>query len=137
MGSHSFLQGIFPTQGLKPSLPHCRQIILIYRGGKVLSRNGENWFSVTGKLKVGAGIVRMKFQTAPSRLSLHLFISPPAAEPPRTSIPLRILAGPFESLGPCPWSMPSIPKSAYLQPGIHSGSTEPAAGPTGSTHNGD
>ena len=24
---HSLLQGIFPTQGLKPGLPHCRQIL--------------------------------------------------------------------------------------------------------------
>ena len=27
MGSLSFLQGIFPTQGLKPGLLHCRQIL--------------------------------------------------------------------------------------------------------------
>ena len=27
MASHSLLQGIFPTQGLNPSLPHCRQIL--------------------------------------------------------------------------------------------------------------
>ena len=27
VGSHSLLQGIFPTQGLKPGLPHCRQIL--------------------------------------------------------------------------------------------------------------
>ena len=27
MGSHSLLQGIFPTQGLSPGLPHCRQIL--------------------------------------------------------------------------------------------------------------
>ena len=27
MGSHSLLQGIFPTQGLNPGLPHCRQIL--------------------------------------------------------------------------------------------------------------
>ena len=26
VGSLSFLQGIFPTQGLNPGLPHCRQI---------------------------------------------------------------------------------------------------------------
>jgi len=26
-GSHSLLQGIFPTQGLNPGLPHCRQIL--------------------------------------------------------------------------------------------------------------
>ena len=27
VGSHSFLQGIFPTQGLNPGLPHCSQIL--------------------------------------------------------------------------------------------------------------
>ena len=27
MGSLSLLQGIFPTQGLNPGLPHCRQIL--------------------------------------------------------------------------------------------------------------
>ena len=28
VGSLSFLQGIFPTQGSKPRLPHCRQILI-------------------------------------------------------------------------------------------------------------
>ena len=34
MGSHSLLQGIFPTQGLNPGLLHCRQILycLSYQG---------------------------------------------------------------------------------------------------------
>ena len=34
VGSLSFLQGIFPTQGLNPGLPHCRWILyqLIYKG---------------------------------------------------------------------------------------------------------
>ena len=27
VGSHSLLQGIFPTQGLNPGLLHCRQIL--------------------------------------------------------------------------------------------------------------
>ena len=27
LGSHSLLQGIFPTQGLNPGLLHCRQIL--------------------------------------------------------------------------------------------------------------
>ena len=27
VGSHSFLQGIFPTQGSNPGLPHCRWIL--------------------------------------------------------------------------------------------------------------
>ena len=34
VGSLSFLQGIFPTQGSNPGLPHCRQILyqLSYQG---------------------------------------------------------------------------------------------------------
>ena len=34
MSCHSLLQGIFLTQGLNPSLPHCRQILyhLSYQG---------------------------------------------------------------------------------------------------------
>ena len=27
LGSHSLLQGLFPTQGSNPGLPHCRQIL--------------------------------------------------------------------------------------------------------------
>ena len=34
VGCHALLQGIFPTQGLNPGLPHCRQILyhLSYQG---------------------------------------------------------------------------------------------------------
>jgi len=34
VGCHALLQGIFPTQGLNPSFPHCRQILyhLIHQG---------------------------------------------------------------------------------------------------------
>ena len=34
VGCHALLQGIFPTQGLKPGLLHCRQILyhLSYQG---------------------------------------------------------------------------------------------------------
>ena len=35
VGCHAVLEGIFPTQGLNPGLPHCRQIL--YR----LSRQGS------------------------------------------------------------------------------------------------
>ena len=35
VGSLSLLQGIFPTQGLNPGLPHCRQILYqLSRGGR-------------------------------------------------------------------------------------------------------
>jgi len=40
VGCHSLLQGIFPTQGSNPGLPHCRQILyhLIYQGSPHLSK---------------------------------------------------------------------------------------------------
>ena len=36
VGSFSLLQGIFPTQGLTPGLPHCRQFLyqLSHKGGQ-------------------------------------------------------------------------------------------------------
>ena len=37
VGSHALLQGIFPTQGSNPGLPHCRQIL--YH----LSHQGSPW----------------------------------------------------------------------------------------------
>ena len=40
--SHSFLQGIFPTQGLNPGLPHCRQILYqLSHQGSPFSSKGE------------------------------------------------------------------------------------------------
>ena len=41
MGSHSLLQGIFPTQGSNPDLPHCRRILycLNHQGSLTLGRS--------------------------------------------------------------------------------------------------
>ena len=38
MGCHALLQGIFPTQGSNPGLPHCRQILyhLSHQGSPVI-----------------------------------------------------------------------------------------------------
>ena len=38
VGCHFLLQGIFPTQGLNPSLPHCKQILyyLSHHGSKYI-----------------------------------------------------------------------------------------------------
>ena len=43
MGSHSLLQGIFPTQGLNPGLLHCKQILyhLSHRGSPVKLGEGQ------------------------------------------------------------------------------------------------
>ena len=42
VGSHSLLQGIFPTQGLNPGLLHCRQITDVYK---------SNYYAVHLKLR--------------------------------------------------------------------------------------
>ena len=41
VGSSSLLQGIFPTQGLNPGLPHCRQILYQLSHHGSLSMCGE------------------------------------------------------------------------------------------------
>ena len=43
MGCHFLLQGIFPTQGLNPGLPHCRQTIyrLSHQGSLKLHKNNN------------------------------------------------------------------------------------------------
>ena len=38
VGCHALLQGIFPTQGINPGLPHCRQILyhLSHQGSPII-----------------------------------------------------------------------------------------------------
>jgi len=50
VGNLSLLQGIFPTQGLKPGLPHCRQILyqLSYKGSPMVCTLGKKKGSWTG-----------------------------------------------------------------------------------------
>ena len=43
VGCHALLQGIFPTQGLNPGLPHCRQILYL------LSHQGSPWDVIYSK----------------------------------------------------------------------------------------
>ena len=51
MGSHSLLQGIFPTQGSNLALPHCRQILyhLNHQGRpREKDKNPETWWRFGG-----------------------------------------------------------------------------------------
>jgi len=43
VGSLSLLQGIFPTQGLNPSLPHCRWVLyqLSHKGSSRILEKGS------------------------------------------------------------------------------------------------
>ena len=45
--SCSLLQGIFPTQGLNPGLPHCRQILyqLSQKGSTIISESKLNKYN--------------------------------------------------------------------------------------------
>ena len=48
-GSLSFLQGIFPTQGPNPGLPHCRQILYqLSHKGSPRKAEGHDYFLDTG-----------------------------------------------------------------------------------------
>ena len=46
MGCHALLQGLFPTQGLNPGLPHCRWILYC------LSHQGSPWNTGVGSLSL-------------------------------------------------------------------------------------
>ena len=43
MGYHALLQGIFPTQGWNPGLPHCRRILyqLSYQGSLMMLQEDQ------------------------------------------------------------------------------------------------
>ena len=47
VGCHTLLQVIFPTQGLNPGLPHCRQILyrLSHQGSKP-GKRGPGWLGL-------------------------------------------------------------------------------------------
>ena len=55
VGSLSLLQGIFPTQGLNPGFPHCRQILLPAEPEgvttKYMARGSASWLSSHGRSK--------------------------------------------------------------------------------------
>ena len=64
VGSLSLLQGIFPTQGSNPSLPHCRQILyqLSHQGSPRISEwvaypffSGPSWLSNGTRVSCIAG----------------------------------------------------------------------------------
>ena len=65
VGSHSFLQGIFPTQGLNPGLLHCRQTLhhLSHQGSPMVKQT-------TALRKYSSGVVFFFFQT-PIKISFQ------------------------------------------------------------------
>ena len=83
LGSHSFLQGICPTQGLKPGLLHCRQILchLSHWGssGFIGAAINYHWFreGLQLSLTFQTAVISIHFSTSfrPSRL-LYLVLCP-------------------------------------------------------------
>ena len=61
VGCHFLLQGIFPTQGLNPGLPHCKQILypLSRQGSPMNTELGTNDWQLSPQPRdssVGAGV---------------------------------------------------------------------------------
>ena len=62
MGSHCLLQGIFPTQGSNPGLPHCRWI-LYHLGFSTLPSNPHFMEPESHRLKCQSGCVAHPLRT--------------------------------------------------------------------------
>ena len=94
VGSLSLLQGIFPTQGLKPGLPHCRQIL--YQ----LSHKGSPAMSNLRKNKAGKGrernIRRAAAAAAESPQSCPTLCDPTDGLPPGSPVPGTLQARTLE-----------------------------------------
>ena len=58
VGCHFLLQGIFPTQGLNPGLPHCRQTLyrLSHQGSLVHSEVQKIGSGASSSLPVMSGV---------------------------------------------------------------------------------
>ena len=60
VGSRTLLQGIFPTQGLNPGLPHCRQILYqLSHWGSPRKQGGE------------AVLIKVRLRTGSASLAAH------------------------------------------------------------------
>ena len=71
VGSLSLLQGIFPTQGSNPGLPHCRQVLyqLSHKECEILSNcgDGDGWALISCYRAQAAG-----FYSSSAQLSCSL-----------------------------------------------------------------
>ena len=66
VGCHALLQGIFPTQGLNPGLPHCRRILyhLSHQGSLAISKSPDSGFDASSPFS-GASLVALTVRTLP------------------------------------------------------------------------
>ena len=89
VGSLSLLQGIFPTQGLKPGFPHCRQILY------ELSHKGSPSILEWVAYPFSCGSSQPRNWTGVSCIAGRFFTSWATREVPREWY--RCIEGPFES----------------------------------------
>ena len=71
VGSLSLLQGIFPTQGLNPGLPHCRQILhcLSHQGSlRILEWVAYPFFKGSPSLGIEPGCLALQAASLPAEL---------------------------------------------------------------------
>ena len=72
MGTRSLLQGIFPTEGSKPGLPHCRRILyqLSHKGSpRILERVAYPFLSGSPQPRNRAGASCIQADSLPAELS--------------------------------------------------------------------
>ena len=80
VGSHSLLQGIFPTQGLNTGLPHCRRILyqLSHKGSpRMLERVAYPFSSRSSWLRNWTRVLCIQADSLPTELSWGCQFSPP------------------------------------------------------------
>ena len=70
MGCHSLFQGIFPTQGSNPGLPHCRRILYHLSHQSLFTDEETAWQSWV--LNLGLSEVRNTLFGGWNQLSLQL-----------------------------------------------------------------
>ena len=80
VGSQPFLQGIFPTQGSNPGVPHCK--MLLYH----LSRQGSPRILEWAAYPFSSGIFQLRNQTGVSCITGWFFISWATREAPDFSL---------------------------------------------------
>ena len=61
VGGHALLQGIFPTQGSNPGLPHCRWILYCLSHQGSLDSGNVNWYSQYGE-QYGGSLKKLKVE---------------------------------------------------------------------------
>ena len=99
VGSLSLLQGIFPTQGLNPGLPHCRRILyqLSHKGSPSLPRKPINTVPCVKQRAPGNPLYSTGSSTWCAVMTQSFLISPRKCSPPlndllSNSLPIYFLS---------------------------------------------